>query len=84
MTKAGEIHSLQANANRRIQRIKKSFHMSAEALQCEVERLIEVCEQLDALASAHPSVAEALLGIAGNLRNSATLLELLMVTKFSN
>jgi hypothetical protein len=58
--------------------------MSAEALQCEIKRLIEICEQLDALASAHPFVAEALLGIAANLRNGATLLELLVATKFSN
>ena len=58
--------------------------MSAEALHCEIKRLIEVCEQLDVLANAHPFVGEALLGIAGSLRNSATLLELLVATKFSN
>ena len=45
---------------------------------------MEVCEQLDTLANQHPFVGEALLGIAGNLRNSATLLELLMATRFSN
>ena len=58
--------------------------MSAEALQSEIMRITEVCEQLDALASQHPFVGEALLGIAGSLRNSATLLELLVATKFSN
>jgi hypothetical protein len=58
--------------------------MSAEALQCEIKRLIDVCEQLDALANTHPFVGEALLGIAGSLRNSATLLELLVATRFSN
>jgi len=58
--------------------------MSAAALQCEIKRLMEVCEQLDTLANQHPLVGEALLGIAGNLRNSATLLELLMATRFSN
>jgi hypothetical protein len=58
--------------------------MLSEALQCEIKRLVEVCEQLDALANAHPFVGEALLGIAGSLRNSATLLELLVATKFSN
>jgi len=60
------------------------FHMSAEALQLEINRLTEVCEQLDVLANEHPFVGEALLGIAGSLRNSATLLELLVATKFSN
>jgi len=58
--------------------------MSAEALQCEIERLTKVCEQLDSLANQHPSAGEALLSIAGSLRNSATLLELLLTTKFSN
>ena len=58
--------------------------MSAEALQCEIERLTEVCEQLDALANQHPSVGDVLLSIAGSVRNSATLLELLLATKFSN
>jgi hypothetical protein len=58
--------------------------MSAAALQGEIKRLIEVCEQLDSLANQHPFIGEVLLGIAGNLRNSATLLELLVATKFSN
>ena len=59
--------------------------MSAtEALQREIKRLTEVCEQLDVLANEHPFVGEALLGIAGSLRNSATLLQLLVATKFSN
>jgi hypothetical protein len=59
--------------------------MSAtEALQREIKHLTEVCEQLDSLANEHPFVGDALLGIAGSLRNSATLLELLVATKFSN
>jgi len=59
--------------------------MSATAaLQREIKRLIEVCEQLDFLANEHPFVEDALLGIAGSLRNSATLLEVLVVTKMSN
>jgi len=59
--------------------------MSAtEALQREIKHLTEVCEQLDSLANEHPFAGDALLGIAGSLRNSATLLELLVATKFSN
>jgi hypothetical protein len=58
--------------------------MSAAALQCKVKRLMEVCEQLDSLANQHPFVGEALLGIAESLRDSATLLELLVASKFSN
>jgi hypothetical protein len=45
---------------------------------------MEVCEQLDSLANQHPFVGEALLGIAGSLRNSTTLLESLVATQFSN
>jgi len=37
---------------------------------------------LDALANTHPFVGEALLSIAGSLRNSVTSLELLVATKF--
>ena len=58
--------------------------MPAEALQCEIKQLNDVCEQLDSLANRHPFVGEAQLGIAGSLRNSPTLLELLVATKFSN
>lgn len=57
---------------------------AAEILQKEIKRLIEVCEQLDSLANDHPVAGEALLGIAGSLRNSATLLGVLVATKFSN
>jgi hypothetical protein len=59
--------------------------MSAtEAIQHEIKRLIDVCEQLQSLADQHPFVGEALLGIAGTLRNSVTLLEVLVLTKMSN
>lgn len=62
----------------------KSVFVSAEALQYEIKRLTEVCEQLDSLATEHPFVGQALLGIAGSLRNCVTILELLVATKFSN
>ena len=58
--------------------------MPAEALHREIKRLIEVCEQLDALAGEHPFLGEALFGIAGNIRNSAVLLDLLVAIKLSN
>ena len=66
-------------------RTRKSVHMStADALQREINRLIEVCTHLDSLANEHAHLGEALLGIAGSLRNSATLLELLVAMKLSN
>ena len=58
--------------------------MSAKDPQSEIKRLTEVCEQLDALANQHSFVGEVLAGSAGNLRNSATLLELLVAAKVSN
>ena len=57
---------------------------AADALQREINRLIDVCMHLNSLASEHGHLGEALLGIAGSLRNSATLLELLVATKLSN
>ena len=57
---------------------------AADALQQEINHLIEVCTKLDSLANEHPHLGEALLGIAGSLRNSTTLLELLVATKLSN
>ena len=58
--------------------------MPIEALQREIKRLIQVCEQLDAIASEYPSLGEALLGIAGSIRNSAVLLDLLVAIKIPN
>jgi hypothetical protein len=55
--------------------------MSAEALQHEIKRLVETCEQLHSLADEHPFVGEALLGIAGSVRNIVTVLEVLLLTK---
>ena len=57
---------------------------AAEALQREINSLIGVCEQLGSLANEHPLVGEALLRISGSLRNSATLLEVVLTTRLSN
>jgi hypothetical protein len=63
---------------------RESLCMAAEALHREIKRLIDVCEQLDVLAGEHPSLEKALSGIAGSIRNSAVLLELLVAIKLSN
>ena len=41
----------------------------------------QVSERLASLAEKHPLVSEALLTISGNVRNTATLLEVLVVTR---
>jgi hypothetical protein len=42
-----------------------------------------VSDRLDALAEQHPLVSEALITISGSVRNTATLLEVLVATKIT-
>jgi len=55
--------------------------MPSTAILQEVRRLYGVSDRLDALAEQHPRVSEALLVISGSVRNTATLLEVLVATK---
>ena len=55
--------------------------MSATKILSEAQNLSGVSERLDSLAEDNPAVAEALLAIAGHLRDSAVLLELLVATR---
>ena len=57
--------------------------MPSTAILYEVQRLYAVSDRLDSLAEQHPVVSEALLGISGSVRNTATLLEVLVATKIS-
>jgi len=47
----------------------------------EVQQLYNVSDRLDSLAEQHPLVSEALITISGSVRNTATLLEVLVATK---
>jgi hypothetical protein len=47
----------------------------------EAQTLSSVSARLDSLADQYPVVSEALLVIAGNIRDYAVLLELLVATK---
>ena len=49
----------------------------------EVQQLYNVSDRLDSLAEQHPLVSEALIGISGSVRNTATLLEVLVATKMT-
>jgi hypothetical protein len=49
----------------------------------QVQRLYGVSESLESLADQHPVVSEALLTISGSIRNTATLLEVLVATKMT-
>jgi hypothetical protein len=55
--------------------------MAFEAILAEAEQLHNVSNRLEALADQHPPVSEALLTISGSVRNTATVLEVLIVTK---
>ena len=55
--------------------------MPSTAILQEVQRLYGVSDRLDSLAEQHSLVSEALLIISGSVRNTATLLEVLVATK---
>jgi hypothetical protein len=47
----------------------------------EIRQLYNVSDRLDALAEQHPLVSDALIGISGSVRNTATLLEVVVALK---
>ncbi|MGO8986745.1 MAG: hypothetical protein ACLPHI_05140 [Terriglobales bacterium] len=57
--------------------------MPSTAILQEVRRLYGVSDRLDSLAEQLPLVSEALLVISGSVRNTATLLEVLVATKIT-
>jgi hypothetical protein len=57
--------------------------MHANAILHEVQQLYNVSDRLDSLAEQHPLVSEALITISGSVRNTATLLEVLVATKMA-
>ena len=57
--------------------------MPIEAILREVEQLHDVSERLAILADQHPPVSEAIMTISGSVRNTATLLGVLVATKLT-
>jgi hypothetical protein len=55
--------------------------MSLQAILREVDQLHNVSTRLESLAELHPLLSEPLITIAGNVRNTATLLEVLVATR---
>ena len=53
------------------------------AILHEVQQLYNVSDRLDSLAEQHPLVSEVLITISGSVRNTATLLEVLIATKMT-
>ena len=56
--------------------------MPATAILYEIQKLYDVSDRLDSLSEQHPLVSEALL-TSGSVRNTATLLEVLVATKMA-
>jgi hypothetical protein len=57
--------------------------MHPSAILHEVQQLYNVSDRLDWLAEQHPLVSEALITVSGSVRNTATLLEVLVATKMA-
>ena len=57
--------------------------MPFEAILYEVEQLHDVSNRLEVLAGQHPPVSEALMTISGNVRNTATILGVLVATRMT-
>jgi hypothetical protein len=55
--------------------------MPSNAILHEARQLHNVSDRLDLLSEEHPLVSEALITISGSVRNTATLLEVLVATK---
>lgn len=55
--------------------------MPFQAIFREVDQLYKVSARLEALAERHLPLSEPLITIAGNVRNAATVLEVLVATK---
>jgi hypothetical protein len=55
--------------------------MPSTTILQEAQKLHNVSDRLDSLADQHPQVSDALITISGNVRNTATLLEVLVATK---
>ena len=57
--------------------------MHPNAILHEIQQLHSVSDRLDSLAEQHPLVSEALITISGNVRHTATLLEVLVAMRMA-
>ena len=57
--------------------------MHPNSILQEIQQLYSVSDRLDLLAEQHPLVSESLIAISGSVRNTATLLEVLVATKMA-
>jgi hypothetical protein len=62
---------------------ERRVSMHPIAIVHEVQKLYKVNDRLESLAEQHPVVSEALITISGSVRNTATLLEVMIATKMA-
>jgi hypothetical protein len=58
--------------------------MASSGILHEAQQLHKISDRLDSLAEQHPVVSDALVNISGSVRNTATLLEVLVATKMGS
>jgi hypothetical protein len=58
--------------------------MPSSAILHEAQQLHNVSDRLDSLSELNPAVSQALITISGSVRNTATLLEVLVATKMGS
>lgn len=58
--------------------------MPYQSLLDEIEQLHGVSTRIEGLAEKHPAVGDELLMIAGNVRDTATILAVLVATKLGH
>jgi hypothetical protein len=59
------------------------YPMHPNTILHEVQQLYSVSDRLNSLADQHPQVSEALISISTSVRNTATLLEVLVAVKMA-
>jgi hypothetical protein len=55
--------------------------MNPNAILHEIRQLYDVGDRLDLPGEQHPFLSDALIGISGSVRNTATLLEVVVAMK---
>jgi hypothetical protein len=60
---------------------KVAYIMPMNAILHEADKLYKVSDSLDLLAEEHPPVSDALVLLSGNVRNTATLLRVLVALR---
>jgi hypothetical protein len=57
--------------------------MHPNAIQREIQQLYNVSDRLDSLSEQHPYISGALITVSGSVRNTATLLEVVLAVKIA-